>query len=149
MIITCPCDKKKFEIDAALIPKEGRDLECGSCGHVWFYKIEKKIPEPLTLKENILDNKDNFTKEDEPSLNQNFEKTKIKEKNIKRKKTENNFISKFFSYLIVFIISMVAAIILIDTFKKPLIDIFPGLEIVLFNLFETLKDIKLFIIDLS
>ena len=34
-------------------------------------------------------------------------------------------------------------------FKKPLIDIFPGLEIVLFNLFETLKDIKLFIIDLS
>ena len=27
--------------------------------------------------------------------------------------------------------------------------IFPGLELVLFNLFETLKDIKLFIKDLS
>jgi len=42
----------------------------------------------------------------------------------------------------------VALIILIDTLKTPLINFFPGLEIVLFNLFEILKDIKLFIIDL-
>jgi len=27
--------------------------------------------------------------------------------------------------------------------------VFPGLEIILFNLFETLQDIKLFIIDLN
>ena len=38
MIITCPCKKKKFEIDAALIPDEGRTLKCGSCDEVWFYK---------------------------------------------------------------------------------------------------------------
>ena len=38
--------------------------------------------------------------------------------------------------------------ILLDTLKSPLIDIFPDLEFVLFSLFETLKDIKLFIIDL-
>ena len=57
--------------------------------------------------------------------------------------------SKFFSYLIVFIISFVALVILLDTLKTPLINIFPGLELILFNLFETLKDIKLFIIDLS
>ena len=48
----------------------------------------------------------------------------------------------------VIIISFVALIILIDTLKVPLIDIFPGLEIILFNLFEILKDLKLFIIDL-
>ena len=41
-----------------------------------------------------------------------------------------------------------AFILLLDTFKNPLIDIFPGLEPILFNLYETLKDIKLFIIDL-
>ena len=63
------------------------------------------------------------------------------------KKTENKG-SKFFSYLIVFIISFVALIILLDTLKTPLINVFPGLEIILFNLFETLQDIKLFIIDL-
>ena len=63
------------------------------------------------------------------------------------KKTENKG-SKFFSYLIVFIISFVALIIFLDTLKTPLINVFPGLEIILFNLFETLQDIKLFIIDL-
>ena len=62
------------------------------------------------------------------------------------KKTQSN---KFFSYLIVFIISLGALIILLDTLKTPLINIFPGLEVLLFNLYETLKDIKLFIIDLS
>ena len=56
---------------------------------------------------------------------------------------------KFFSYLIVFILSFVALIILLDTFKTPLATVFPQLEIILFNLFETLKDIRLFIIDLS
>ena len=56
---------------------------------------------------------------------------------------------KFFSYLIVFLISLGALFILLDTLKTPLINVFPGLELVLFNLYETLKDIKLFIIDLS
>ena len=44
--------------------------------------------------------------------------------------------------------SFVALIILLDTLKTPLINIFPGLENILFSLFEMLKDIKLFIIDL-
>ena len=43
MIITCPSCKKKFEIDAALIPDEGRTLKCGSCDHVWFYKKGEEI----------------------------------------------------------------------------------------------------------
>ena len=58
MIITCPnCEKKQFKIDNSLIPHEGRDLQCGSCNHVWFYKIEKKNVDPLTLNENISLNK--------------------------------------------------------------------------------------------
>ena len=74
----------------------------------------------------------------------------ISKKIIKKKKEEKtkNTGSKFFSYLIVFIISLIALMILLDTLKSPLIDIFPDLEFVLFSLFETLKDIKLFIIDL-
>ena len=65
------------------------------------------------------------------------------------KKNEYSKKSKFFSYLIVVIISFIALIILVDTIKSPLINIFPGLEIILFNLFETLKDLRLFIIDLT
>ena len=38
MIITCPCEKKQFKIDSSLIPQEGRELQCGSCERVWFYK---------------------------------------------------------------------------------------------------------------
>ena len=164
MIITCPNCNKQFKIDKSLIPDEGRDLQCGSCNHIWFYNIQEKNNEVLELKQEII-SKDIETKaenkEDEIEEKQQPEeiiKTEInnkkKEKNSEKqenlttlKKTENQG-SKFFSYLIVSIISFVALIILLDTLKTPLINVFPGLEIILFNLFETLQDIKLFIIDL-
>ena len=38
---------------------------------------------------------------------------------------------------------------ILDTLKSPLINFFPELEVVLFNLFESLKDVKLFIINLT
>ena len=163
MIIECPCKKKKFNIDINLIPAEGRNLQCGSCNRVWFYKKEDPIPEPLQI------NKDMPIQENEDNDNLNDNKSKVQIikqpiKEIKKKKSELSALketqnksevikktqtSKFFSYLIVFIISLVALIILLDTLKTPLINIFPGLEMLLFNLYETLKDIKLFIIDLS
>ena len=160
MIITCPNCKKKFQIDPALVPEKGRDLQCGSCNHAWFYKPENESEAPLALNENTFTNKD---KTQIKTKDQNIEirkKTK-KEKKIKpRIKKEiskeipkiiekpTNRGSKLFSYLIVFIISFVALVILLDTLKTPLINVFPGLEIILFNLFETLQDLKLFIIDL-
>ena len=53
MIITCPSCKKKFNIDINLIPSEGRDLQCGSCEHIWFYKKQEPILEPLQINEDI------------------------------------------------------------------------------------------------
>ena len=163
MIITCPCEKKQFKIDSSLIPQEGRELQCGSCEKVWFYKPKNEDKAPLTLNENISENKIEPTIETNDKnlvFSKSLQKEKIIEPEIKIKtskeipnkvkklKNENKG-SKFFSYLMVFIISIVALIILLDTLKTPLINVFPGLEIVLFNLFETLQDIKLFIIDLS
>ena len=161
MIITCPNCNKKFKIDNSLIPDEGRDLQCGSCNHVWLYKIEEENSKILKLKEEmdindietkvdknneeIVENKNPLTKIETELNNQKKEKNIEKQKETKISKNTGN---KFFSYLIVFIISFVALIILLDTLKNPLIDVFPGLEIILFNLFETLQDIKLFIIDL-
>jgi predicted Zn finger-like uncharacterized protein len=43
MIISCPNCNKQFKINPSLIPDNGRDLKCGSCDHVWFYKIEDNI----------------------------------------------------------------------------------------------------------
>ena len=164
MIITCPNCNKQFKIDNSLIPDEGRDLQCGSCNHIWFYNIQEKNNEVLELKQEIIsedietkaENKeDKIEEEQQPEeIIKNEINIKKKEENLEKqkntttlKKTENKG-SKFFSYLMVFIISFIALIILLDTLKTPLINVFPGLEIVLFNLFETLQDIKLFIIDL-
>ena len=165
MIITCPNCNKQFKIDNSLIPDEGRDLQCGSCNHIWFYNIQEKNNEVLELKQEIIsedietkaENKeDKIEEEQQPEeIIKNEINIKKKEENSEKqkntttlKKTENKG-SKFFSYLVVFIISFVALIILLDTLKTPLINVFPGLEIILFNLFETLQDIKLFIIDLT
>ena len=164
MIIACPNCNKQFKIDNSLIPDEGRDLQCGSCDHIWFYNIQEKNNEVLELKQEIISedietkakNQDDKIEEKQQSEeiikteinNKKKEKHSEKQKNTTTlKKTENKG-SKFFSYLIVFIISFVALIILLDTLKTPLINVFPALEIILFNLFETLQDIKLFIIDL-
>ena len=164
MIITCPNCNKQFKIDRSQIPSEGRDLQCGSCNHVWFYKIEEANSETLQLKEEIttkdvetktenkeqiLDQKNQPLKKIKTEIN-NEKKDEIseKQKTVAISKNTDNKASKFFSYLIVLIISFVALIILVDTLKTPLINVFPDLEIILFSLFETLQDIKLFIIDL-
>jgi predicted Zn finger-like uncharacterized protein len=164
MIITCPNCNKKFKIDNSLIPDEGRDLQCGSCTHVWFYKIEEENSKILKLKEEIdtndietkvdknneeiVENKNPISKIETELNNQKKEKNIEKQKETKISKNIENTGNKFFSYLIVFIISFVALVILLDTLKNPLINVFPRLEIILFNFFETLQDIKLFIIDL-
>ena len=165
MKITCPYCKKKFNVDTSLIPSEGRLLKCGSCNQEWFYKgseasekdntsdeispIESQI-KPSSLVEN--EQEIHIPKETEAIIGQAEKKIK-KTRDNKEAKTiknsKNNGISNFFSYLIVFIISFIALIILLDTFKTPLINVFPGLENILSSLYEILKDIRLFIIDLT
>ncbi|OUV86851.1 MAG: hypothetical protein CBC96_04150 [Pelagibacteraceae bacterium TMED136] len=36
--IKCPKCKKVFEVQTSLLPKEGREVKCGSCNNIWFYK---------------------------------------------------------------------------------------------------------------
>ena len=165
MIITCPNCKKKFKIDPSQIPSKGRNLQCGSCGNGWFFKFENESSEVLTLNDDLSNNeietkninndiektheykeiKTNFKPSEKEK---NFKQSQQKQKSAINKVKEEKSESKFFANLMVCIISIVALIILIDTLKKPLINIFPGSEIILLNLFETLQDIKLFIIDL-
>ena len=149
MIITCPCGEKKFEIDAALIPDKGRTLKCGSCDKVWFFKMN-------------LESKSDFSKENNNKIvnNEIFEKTDdlikrsrpLKKSDdkalIKYQKKTSYSLGHFLRHILVFIISFIAFVVILDTFKTPLYKIFPNIEIFLFNLFETLKDIELFIKDL-
>ena len=163
MIIECTNCNKKFRVDDDLIPENGREIICGSCNYAWHFKPEKTNEKSLVPDNEMIDLQkktdqndtdfhedfSNITSEKNPKNDQ----IKIsKETNVDFKIDKKNKYSKtsnFFSYLIVIIISFFALIILVDTIKSPLINIFPGLEIVLFNLFETLKDVRLFITDLT
>ena len=163
MIIECTNCNKKFRVDDDLIPEDGREIICGSCNYAWHFKPEKTSEKSLVLDNEMIDlqiktvqNNTDFqedfsnTKSEKNSKNDQIKfsnKTKVDLK-IDTKDTFSKT-SNFFSYSIVVIISFIALIILVDTIKSPLINIFPDLEIVLFNLFETLKDVRLFITDLT
>tara|TARA_B100000963_G_scaffold127021_1_gene110869 strand:- start:1304 stop:1762 length:459 start_codon:yes stop_codon:yes gene_type:complete len=152
MIIVCPSCEKKFEIDGNLIPKKGRLLKCGSCNQTWFFHDNDLTDKTMTEKllsneqENI-ENNDKITKE---SQKQRPKLAIKKGSELVKYKSKSNFtFGKFLSYLIVLIISFIALIIIIDTFKSPLSVIYPNLELILYNLFETLRDLILFAKDLN
>ena len=155
MIITCPSCNKKFNVDASLIPQKGRILQCGFCEHKWFFKMEnteeeikvfeKKISEPVIedkknlseiIKEDITDEEDH----DRESVNSSKEELG---KKVSKKNDAN-----YFKILIVIIISFIALILILETFKVQLSIIIPNIEIVLDNLYQSINDIKLFVLDL-
>jgi predicted Zn finger-like uncharacterized protein len=163
MIIDCIKCTKKFEVNPSLIPDNGRTIQCGSCNHIWFYKpkieqskneIKAEITSPKSNNNDLEYKKDDnlnkkLSKKEETSNLENVANTEPSSNELinENKKTSFN-ISKFLSYFLVFLITFIALIIVLDTFKSPLSSIIPGLEIFLYNFFETLKDLYLFIKNL-
>ena len=108
-------------------------------------KIKEELEPNISIPINNQKIKDIKPKKKTDNLN----KTETKKFAVTKYQAKSSFnITKFFSYILVSIISFVALIILIDTFKSVLYVVFPGLELMIFSLFETLKDIQLFIKDL-
>ena len=169
MIITCNNCNKKFDIDSTLIPDKGRLLQCASCDHKWFFKkevLEKKIS-PI-IEDTSIDNvnifdQNNSSINDEESVSdapndevevdleeETKEKIEINidespQENTKPKKQKN---FKILNIFVVTIISFIAFIIIVDTFKYPIGKIVPNVEFILYNLYESIIDISLFIRDL-
>ena len=146
MIIDCPVCYKKFGIDQDLIPTDGRLLQCGSCNHKWFFKsnINEKKPE----KEIKIKPKKDFNINVE-STNKNLKKeiNVETEEIIPKKKKEKKSIN-YLNIILVIIISTAAFIIVLDTFKNQLTSVFPNIKFLLNNLYQSIEDIKLFILDL-
>tara|TARA_B100001029_G_C14808327_1_gene310905 strand:- start:174 stop:623 length:450 start_codon:yes stop_codon:yes gene_type:complete len=147
MIIACPSCKKKFEVNASLIPSEGKMLQCGACSEKWFFKkeIKKEVKKeekkpsvkiPKNIEKDIPDVTEDLISEAETTI------PKIKKKDKINKKINT------LSILVVVIISFVALVILADTFRNSLNLIIPGFDLILNSLYETIKDIVLFIEDL-
>ena len=173
MIIQCENCNKKFEIQDNLIPDEGRLLECGSCSHQWHYtpitKLELTDEVPIkdepTDKVPIKDEPaDQVPIKDEPAEELIIKKVKKKSKIIKKiyendsdneiDQTNENIKTKeknisFINFLLVGIISFVAIVILFDTFKNQIAYVIPNISLYINELHEILRDIFLFIADLS
>ena len=162
MIIICPSCKKKFEIDENLIPDEGRLLQCGFCDEKWFFKnkvdinkdvIEEKSP-IINNENNIEINKNIFEKKnksnEEFKIKSEIKSPKIDIKTISKNKTPIKKVNNvnYLNIVLVLIISIAAIILLLDTFKIHLVTVFPNLNIFLDNLYQSIKDVELFLVDL-
>ena len=163
MIITCNNCSKKFEINSDLIPDKGRLLQCSGCNYKWFfqqslspankkelevYDVDKNVVIPTIKKDNLKDKTDEFSNNEETLIPKDTENLIVQAESSLKSKKNNVKKSKLLTYIIIFIISFTAFIILIDTFKYSISKIIPNVEFILYNLYETIKDITLFFKDL-
>ena len=150
MIIVCPSCGKNFNVDEDLIPDKGRLLKCGSCNQTWFFNKNENIEIKPSTNKVFAEEKSNIKRKKIRKPTSNFSTNIKKGSELVKYKPKYNFtFGKFLSYIIVSIITFVAIIIVLDTFKDSLSNIFPNLELVLYNLFETLRDLILFAKDLN
>jgi len=169
MIISCANCIKKFNIDEKLIPENGRLLQCSSCNHKWHYRIPEKeniINDNVILsaKNKQIINNDNKEISINPSLietsiNKPLKKSNIKTyRKLKTKKQEldkekkniekKNSLKNTLNALVVLIITFVAVILILDTFKNNIAHYFPIIIPMMDNLYQSLLDIRSFIKDL-
>ena len=142
MIIECQNCNKKFDLEDKLIPLKGRLVQCGFCHSQWH-----QLPNIITssLKKKVIDKAD-ISKDEakEQSIN--------KRKKIRSKTRDNQeFKSKnigFFSYIFIFLISIIAFFLIAETFEYQINDIFPSFGNYIIYVYETLNNILILIKDL-
>ena len=148
MIIVCPSCSKNFNVKDDQIPDKGRLLQCSNCKHEWFY-TKNTIP----IDDNLNEQSNNeLTQESFGILNEEEDRNDEvivedktveleKSKNIKKKKTTK---INFFKLLLVFIISFIAFVLIVDTFIEQISAYIPFTEKYLDNLYQSIIDIFLF-----
>ena len=144
MIIECQNCNKKFDIKDTLIPSKGRLVQCGFCHSKWRQLpnieqsyIQKKIIDEVSLSKEEAKPQPLIKKKKIKNLNKIKSNTYHKEKNI-----------GFFSYIFLFLISIVALFLLLETFKYQINNIFPNFDKYIIYVYETLDNILILIKDL-
>ena len=148
MIIVCPSCGKNFNVRDDQIPDKGRLLQCSSCKHEWFF-TKNTIPindnmDELSNDELAQESFGILDEEEDRSDEKIVEEKTVeleKPRNIKKKKTSK---VNFFKLLLVFIISFVAFILIVDTFIVQISKHVPFAKKYLDNLYQSLIDISLF-----
>ena len=148
MIIVCPSCGKNFNVRDDQIPDKGRLLQCSNCKHEWFYNkntisiddnIDELSNDELTQESfGILDEEED--RRDEVFVEDKIDELEKPKNNKKQKTTKFNFLN----LLLVFIISFVAFILIVDTFIVQISEYIPFAEKYLDNLYQSIIDISLF-----
>ena len=148
MIIVCPSCSKNFNVRDDQIPDKGRLLQCSNCKHEWcFTKNTMPVDDNLDEQSNdelaqesfgILDEEED--RDDEIIVEDKTVELE-KRKNIKKEKTTK---VNFLKLLLVFIISFVAFVLIVDTFLLQISKYVPFAEKYLDNLYQSIIDISLF-----
>ena len=148
MIIVCPSCGKNFNVRDDQIPDKGRLLQCSSCEHEWFFtkntipiddNIDELSNDELTQESfGILDEEED--KHDEVIIEDKTIDSEIPKTSKKQKSKQVNF----FKLLLVFIISFIAFILIVDTFLIQISEYVPFAEKYLDNLYQSIIDISLF-----
>ena len=142
MIIECQNCNKKFDLEDKLIPLKGRLVQCGFCHSQWH-----QLPNIITssLKKKVIDKVD-------ISKDEVKEKPKKKKKKIKSKDPNKQDFKKknigFFSYIFIFLISIIAFFLIAETFEHQINNIFPNFGNYIIYVYETLNNILILIKDL-
>ena len=148
MIIACPSCGKNFNVRDDQIPDKGRLLQCSKCKHEWFY-TKNTVPVDDDIDE--LSN-DELTQESFGILNEKedqYDEEIVEDKAVELEKPKTNKKQKikqvnFFKLLLVFIISFVAFVLIVDTFIVQISVYIPFAEKYLDNLYQSIIDISLF-----
>tara|TARA_Y100001935_G_scaffold134480_1_gene111321 strand:- start:5 stop:496 length:492 start_codon:yes stop_codon:yes gene_type:complete len=161
MIIECPACSKKFNIDEKLIPNNGRLLKCGNCEHTWFFKKNETLKidsENSKIKETENKSEINIEQVGEPIKKTKKIRKKIQKKSLTKESTSKELVSinkssvskenKIIKKIFLIIISIIAFILILDTFKNQISNVFPGILKILDSLYLVINDLKLFIKDL-
>ena len=152
MFIECPNCNKKFDVDQNLIPESGRLVQCGSCQHTWLYKkiLAPEIEDiPILKEKKTIEKINNKNIDIKTDTNDNTSVSKEKKYEIVKKETKKSEKSfNYFKFFLVILITFIAIIVVLDTFKVYILVIFPKINDMLNNLYNSLIDIFLFFKDL-
>lgn len=141
MIIECQNCNKKFDLEDKLIPLKGRLVQCGFCHSQW-HQLPNNITSPL--KKKVFDKVD-ISKDEVKEQPRN--KKKIKSKTSDKQEFKDKNIG-FFSYIFIFLISIIAFFLIAETFMHQINNIFPNFGNYIIYVYETLNNILIFIKDL-
>lgn len=67
MRLVCPNCDAEYEVDASVIPDNGRDVQCSNCGHAWF-QMSPQMEDELAAEEALFEAPPETEPESEPAL---------------------------------------------------------------------------------